>query len=73
LFFPLSASGPALEQIDEALRICASCLVKRQCLEYAMETGEATGIWGGTTPDERIRVRRQQAARRRQEAKRDVG
>ena len=31
-----------------------------------MSSGETHGIWGGTTPEDRTRARRQEAARRRQ-------
>lgn len=66
LFFPVSDRGAALRQTAQALRICAGCQVRSRCLDFAMETREAEGIWGGTTPDERIRARRKQAAQRRQ-------
>ena len=39
----------------------------RQCLDFAMRSGEKDGIWGGTTPEERIRARR---ARNRRPARR---
>jgi WhiB family redox-sensing transcriptional regulator len=58
LFFPLSARGAGVQQVDRAVRICAGCRVRRQCLEFAMRTGETEGIWGGTTPEERIRALR---------------
>jgi WhiB family redox-sensing transcriptional regulator len=47
---------------QSAKRICASCTVRRQCLDYALdkemtvERRSRHGIWGGTTPDERHRV-----------------
>jgi Transcription factor WhiB len=41
LFFPLSGSGQALEQIAEAKAICAGCPVRRQCLEFALGTALA--------------------------------
>lgn len=63
LFFPISAAGKGAEQIAQAQRICASCQVRRQCLDFAMDTRETAGIWGGTTPEERIRAQREQAAR----------
>lgn len=65
LFFPISAAGKAAAQIARAQRVCAGCRVRRECLDFALATGETEGIWGGTTPDERIRVRRQRTARRR--------
>jgi WhiB family redox-sensing transcriptional regulator len=52
LFFPLSESGRSLEQIGEAKAICTGCLVRRQCLQFALRT-RAHGIWGGLTELER--------------------
>jgi WhiB family transcriptional regulator, redox-sensing transcriptional regulator len=70
IFFPVSGMGASTAQIEQARRICAGCQVRRECLEYAMSTGESHGIWGGTTPEDRTRVRRQEAARRRHAARR---
>jgi WhiB family redox-sensing transcriptional regulator len=58
LFFPVATGTAAATHVSRALRICAGCRVRQQCLEFAMRTGEAHGIWGGTTPDDRIRERR---------------
>lgn len=58
LFFPIGTTGPALRQIEEAKTICARCPVLRQCLSFAMETGQDYGIWGGLTADERRSLRR---------------
>ena len=33
----------------EAKRICQSCEVRDECLEYALEHDERFGIWGGIT------------------------
>jgi WhiB family transcriptional regulator, redox-sensing transcriptional regulator len=65
LFFPVAIGGAASKQVTQAQRICAGCGVRQQCLEFAMRTGETYGIWGGTTPEERIRVRRRNMRRRR--------
>jgi WhiB family transcriptional regulator, redox-sensing transcriptional regulator len=65
LFFPIAVGGAAVRQVTQAQRICAGCRVRQQCLEFAMQTGETYGIWGGTTPEERIRVRRRDMRRRR--------
>lgn len=65
LFFPIATGGVAAKQATKAQRICAGCRVRQQCLDFAMRTGEIHGIWGGTTPEERIRVRRQHMRRRR--------
>lgn len=37
----------------EAVEICNSCPVQKRCLEHAMETDEAHGVWGGLTPAQR--------------------
>jgi WhiB family redox-sensing transcriptional regulator len=58
LFFPISAAGPAENQIARAKRICAACPVRRECLEFALAHDQMYGIWGGTTPDDRRRDRR---------------
>ena len=53
LFFPISASGRALGQVAEAKAICAGCGVRRQCLEFAVQTRQLHGIWGSLTEQER--------------------
>jgi WhiB family redox-sensing transcriptional regulator len=58
LFFPISDSGPALNQTAEAIAICATCRVRRECLAFALRTGQVYGIWGGTTEHERAAARR---------------
>jgi WhiB family redox-sensing transcriptional regulator len=66
LFFPISATGAAQTDIAMAKRVCGSCQVRVECLDYALETRQAHGIWGGTTEDERRRLteRHRKAARR---------
>ncbi len=54
LFFPVSSIGKSLEEAAEAKAICARCLVRRQCLSFALRTRQVHGIWGGLTEDERI-------------------
>ena len=53
LFFPVSGSGKSLEQVDRAKAICAACPVRRDCLAFALRIGQADGIWGGLTEEER--------------------
>ena len=45
----------------EAKRVCSSCEVRAECLEYALENDERCGIWGGLSERERRRMRRSQA------------
>jgi WhiB family transcriptional regulator, redox-sensing transcriptional regulator len=58
LFSPISDSGPAREQTAKAKAICAACRVQRDCLAFALRSGQVYGIWGGTTEHERAAVQR---------------
>ncbi len=42
----------------DAKRICTSCEVKAQCLEYALANDERFGIWGGLSERERRKLRK---------------
>jgi WhiB family transcriptional regulator, redox-sensing transcriptional regulator len=53
LFFPVGNGSPALRQIGRAKQVCARCPVRTPCLEWALETGQQAGVWGGTSEDER--------------------
>ena len=57
LFFPIATSGPALAQVFAAKAACLRWAIRVGCLSYALVTGQA-GIWGGTTRDERLAMRR---------------
>jgi WhiB family redox-sensing transcriptional regulator len=46
----------------DAKKICTSCEVKAQCLEYALQNDERFGIWGGLSERERRRLRRARTA-----------
>ena len=43
----------------EAKRVCRSCDVRSECLDYALENDERFGIWGGLSERERRRIKRQ--------------
>ena len=43
----------------EAKRVCRSCDVRAECLEYALEHDERFGIWGGMSERERRRLKRE--------------
>lgn len=43
----------------EAKRVCRSCEVRSECLEYALQHDERFGIWGGLSERERRRLKRQ--------------
>ncbi|MFC9161478.1 WhiB family transcriptional regulator [Streptomyces fungicidicus] len=64
LFFPIGTSGPALMQTERAKAVCRRCPVREQCLEWALDTGQSVGVWGGTSETERRALKRRIAARR---------
>lgn len=68
LFFPIGTTGPAVEQMDAAKRICNVCPVREECLEFALATNQDAGIWGGLNEDERRTLRRQRQRQRRRVA-----
>jgi WhiB family redox-sensing transcriptional regulator len=41
----------------QAKRVCAGCPVRQACLEYALETDQRWGIWGGTSERQRRTMR----------------
>ena len=43
----------------EAKKVCASCQVRAECLEYALANDERFGIWGGLSERERRRVKKE--------------
>jgi WhiB family redox-sensing transcriptional regulator len=65
VFFPIGTTGPALEQIETARRICTACLVAEECLEFALATNQEAGIWGGTTEEERRKLRKNWTSQQR--------
>jgi WhiB family transcriptional regulator, redox-sensing transcriptional regulator len=56
IFFPVSATGPAILQLRQAKTICMRCPVRAECLEYALVTRQTHGVWGGTSEHERTRI-----------------
>ena len=52
-FFPERGGSPAA-----AKRVCRSCEVRAECLEYALEHDENFGVWGGLSERERRRIKR---------------
>ncbi|MBB6173209.1 WhiB family redox-sensing transcriptional regulator [Nocardiopsis mwathae] len=65
LFFPIGNSGPALIQIEDAKAVCRHCPVSAACLQWALESGQDGGVWGGMSEDERRALKRRRTARPR--------
>lgn len=56
LFFPEDIPDPEYRQAAtiSAKFLCNGCVVKVTCFEYALQSNQKHGIWGGTLPSERI-------------------
>jgi WhiB family redox-sensing transcriptional regulator len=53
IFFPGKGGS-----VRNPKRICGMCEVRQPCLDYALETSQAFGIWGGFTERERRQLKR---------------
>lgn len=51
LFFPGAGVSP-----EPAKAICRHCPHRQPCLEWALENRQKHGVWGGTTPQERLNI-----------------
>lgn len=46
-------------EVAKAKSICEQCTVSEECLEYALADTKLEGIWAGTSPNERDKIRRE--------------
>jgi WhiB family redox-sensing transcriptional regulator len=67
LFFGEEGESELEKQAREARAkaICQRCPVIEPCLEFAMDTNQKYGIWGGLTDMERASLKRRRARARR--------
>ena len=56
------------DEIEAAVAICSTCPVQEDCLQYALETNQESGVWGGYAEDDRRRLRKRWLAERRRRA-----
>jgi hypothetical protein len=64
-WYPVSASAEdARHEAADAIAVCAACRVRAECLELAVRNWAVGqhGVWGGTVPAERERLRRGRVA-----------
>jgi len=59
LFFPVGVTGLAIDHTAAAKAVCSDCPVQAPCLEYALDTNQASGVWGGASEEDRRVIRRQ--------------
>jgi len=60
-FHPDQERGPEKdERTRQAKLVCATCTVTKECLDFAVNTRQDFGVWGGLDEDELyvIRIRR---------------
>lgn len=63
VFFPPphhESKAERLAREAEAKAICADCVVRSECLEWALTVGETFGVWGGHSEAERRQLLRDQ-------------
>lgn len=44
------------DDLDAPIEVCEPCVVRDECLEYAVTNDIRHGIWGGVTPRQRVRM-----------------
>jgi WhiB family transcriptional regulator, redox-sensing transcriptional regulator len=66
LFFPIASTGSGQTDVVRAKAVCARCPIRQPCLDYAIDSRQAHGVWGGTSEEERQKI----AARRRRNLER---
>lgn len=64
MFFPIGSTGPAATQVEQAKVVCRRCPAVEPCLTWAIETGQDSGVWGGTSEEERRALARRRARAR---------
>ena len=57
LFFPVAHTNGWKKQTKAAKAICAACPVQPACLDWALDTGQPTGVWGGMSERQRRALR----------------
>lgn len=43
--------------MEEAVAVCGTCFIQRECLLQALANNEQFGVWGGFTPAQREQMR----------------
>lgn len=48
--------GVTAEQLEVVVAVCRDCLVREECLDYALADRSLVGVWGATTGRERRQI-----------------
>lgn len=60
IFFPSSGGAIGHEETERAKAACSRCGVSTHCRDWAIETNQVEGIWGGLSLTERRRHARRE-------------
>lgn len=63
LWFPIGQSNEARAQEEEAKAVCYRCPVMERCGQWALETRQPSGVWGGLSERDRLLIQRRKARR----------
>jgi hypothetical protein len=63
LFFPAGHEGSSALQIEHAKAVCRRCPVLDQCRQWAMDTRQSFGVWGGLSERDRATIWRRRGIR----------
>lgn len=58
IWFPEPDEPNYAERLRDATKLCGECPYQTDCLLYALEANEEFGVWGGQTPLQRKRIKR---------------
>lgn len=61
LFFPIGNASDARAQVERARAVCRRCEALEACLEWALNSDQDSGVWGGLSEDERRALKRRNA------------
>ena len=61
LFFPIGNAPVARRQTEKARVVCRRCEALDACLEWAMNSDQDSGVWGGLSEDQRRALKRRHA------------
>ena len=56
-FLEHNENGANYVKLKNARIVCGGCPVRQECFKYAMDNWEPAGIWAGTTPMDRRKMR----------------
>ncbi|WP_432111398.1 WhiB family transcriptional regulator [Streptomyces sp. YPW6] len=63
MWFPKGTDAVSMANEQEAKRICAGCPALAACRNWAIETREDSGVWGGLSERDRYNLRRRARSR----------